>query len=382
MKSTNELVQKLARQWHRADIREDRLLNAECWPVELNIGTPTAAMLKQDLDHIRRHISQWRQVQAGDVVWKKVKYRDAEETIELPVIWRLHKPSDWITATDNRDIKREFLKLGNILSQVDPLFHSLLIRQRRLITDKTEFEVIQACRLGLELEQGCANGLPLRTLSIAGIDSKFFERHRALIIKLLDLRFDGLIGEIGLEAFLDAANENDHWLLLADLDGCCIPFQQIRVRASELKTTPLAVENILLVENEKCLPLIPQAKQTVAILGSGLNLAWMEGGWLSNKRIAYWGDIDTWGLTMLSMARRLQPDLTALMMDRATFDEHSAHKAVAEPRVAGNAPPSHLTELEASLYEYLLELDHGRLEQEFLSTGQVREEVLGWIKSN
>jgi len=38
------------------------------------------------------------------------------------------------------------------------------------------------------------------------------------------------------------------------------------------------------------------------------------------KQIAYWGDMDTSGLTMLAKARSLQPGLTALLMSRELFE--------------------------------------------------------------
>ena len=34
----------------------------------------------------------------------------------------------------------------------------------------------------------------------------------------------------------------------------------------------------------------------------------------ANKQIAYWGDMDTWELTMLAKARSMQPGLAALLM--------------------------------------------------------------------
>lgn len=381
MKSPEQLAEKLARQWNNADIREKRLLDSESWPIELSIGKPTATQLKHNLASVRKHLEQWRSVDTGKVVWDRIKYRDTLEAIELPIEWQLQKPTEWIEATGNRSIKKEFRKLSRVVSNIAPIFHALLIRQRHLAADKTESEIIQACTLALALEQGCANGLPLRALSIAGIDSKFFERHRRLMIKLLDVRFDGLISEIGMEAFLGALNESDHWLLIADLDGTLLPFKQMRIRDSELKTTALPSPNVLIVENEQCLHQLPQAKHTIAILGAGLNLSWMSASWLSTKRISYWGDLDTWGLVMLAQARRFQPALTALMMTETIFKNLYAGKTVPEPKTAGNNPPAELTTQESQLYEHLLSVENGRLEQEFLSPELVRKTVLDWAKT-
>lgn len=293
----------------------------------------------------------------------------------------MNKPSDWIEATDSRIIKAEFLKLSHVISAISPCFHSLLIRQRYLSADKEASEIIKACELALKLEQNCASGIPLRALSAAGIDSKFFERSRRLIIKLLDVRFEGLASEIGLEAFLGALNDNDHWLLIADLDGSILPFKQMRIRDSELQTTPLVASNILIVENERCLHQLPHVGGTIAILGAGLNLSWVAASWLNEKSVTYWGDIDTWGLSMLAKARQHQSLLTALLMTETVYQQHHADKAVVEPKTAGSSPPEGLTVQESQLYKRLLKDKKGRLEQEFLSPALVKKEVLSWAGS-
>jgi len=46
-------------------------------------------------------------------------------------------------------------------------------------------EVIRAAKVALPLSHGCAEGRPLRALSILGTDSKFFGRHRALLVAAL-----------------------------------------------------------------------------------------------------------------------------------------------------------------------------------------------------
>jgi len=53
--------------------------------------------------------------------------------------------------------------------------------------------------------------------------------------------------------------------------------------------------------------------------------------WLDDRALAYWGDLDTWGLSMLAMARLQRPHLKALMMDAATFSEFAPRHAVIEP---------------------------------------------------
>jgi hypothetical protein len=250
------------------------------------------------------------------------------------------------------------------------------------LQDKPEAQIIKAAEVALALTPGCATGRPLRALSVCGIDSKFFERHRGLLIDLLDERFDGQVSELGLEAFLDAPDEGEHWLLVAPLSPELLPFAQQRVRARELAATPLSASHILIVENERCLHQLPKLPNTIAVLGSGLNLEWMNATWLKDKRIAYWGDIDTWGLVMLSAARTRQPHLEPVLMDRELFDAMCSALSVNESRPADERPPEGLTASERDLYQHLRGLEKGRIEQEFLPREKVVAALEGWYPLN
>ena len=377
MKSPAELSQRWARQWEVADNREQRLLLAEVWPVSLPIGKPTPAQFTRQTDLIREHLQRWRAVTIGRVIWETVAFRSGSEPMEVPVKWVLSNPSEWVAACGDPLIVRDYERLDRLVSAVGPLFRRALVRQRQLLQDKPEAEIIKATEVAMALTPGSAAGRPLRALSVCGIDSKFFERHRGLLIHLLDERFDGQVSELGLEAFLDAPDEGQHWLLVAPLSPELLPFSQQRVRARELAATPLPASHILIVENERCLHQLAKLPNTIAVLGSGLNLEWMNATWLKDKRIAYWGDIDTWGLVMLAAARRRQPHLEPLLMDRELFDATCSTLSVNERRPAGEQPPEGLTAPEKDFYQHLRNLEKGRIEQEFL----LRETVVAALES-
>ena len=98
---------------------------------------------------------------------------------------------------------------------------------------------------------------------------------------------------------------------------------------------------------------------------TGFDLGWTDADWLSTKKVAYWGDIDTWGLQCLAAARKSIRHLDPLLMSSEVFSQF-AELAVPEPVVAGNELPVDLTQAEKNLYKQLLEEPCGRLEQEFL----------------
>ena len=380
IKSPAEIARQLAVQWHNADHREKRLLQAGAWPLRLPVGKPSATDFNQTA-LLREHIRNWQEVNIGEVLWERIRYRNASESVAVPLKWIIRSPSEWVDATRDKQVSSEYQQLSSIVRGVAPIFHKIVIRQRSLVIGKPASEIIQASELALQLVPHCAEGKPLRSLSLAGIDSKFFERHRQLVTLFLDLRFEGEASRQGLETFLDAARDKDHWLLVAELGEGLLPFRQQRVRSRELMDVILPADAILVVENERCLHQLPEVPNTIAVLGSGANLRWLSAEWLSRKNIAYWGDIDTWGLQLLARARLIRPDIKALLMEKEILLKFS-DKAVAEPEVAGNRVPEGLTEKEADLYNYLLSCDKGRLEQEFIDERLVKRSILEWLKTS
>lgn len=387
MKSPQELAVQLAQQWQRADWRERQLLGRHtAWPLQLSIGRPGTQVFMSDASALRSHLQQWRHVEQqgpGQVQWQEKRYRGSSEAISVPMHWQLDKPSECMAAIsrfkapDHAQIKADYARLCAIIAAVErPGFQRLLVRRLAQWRETPTADIITAAHIAQQLEPGCAQGKPLRALAVQGNDSKFFERHGSLITLLLDERFDGEAGRQGLAGFLGALSEEDHWLLVAPLAPGLLPFARQRVPASELQSTPLPANRILLVENERCLHQLPQPlADTIAILGAGLNLGWLAAPWLQKRSVAYWGDLDTWGLQMLATARSHLPQLHALLMERSIFETH-ADRAVAEP-VHANASPG-LQPGEAALDAHLRGLERGRLEQEFLPAGLVEQAVRAW----
>jgi hypothetical protein len=382
MKSPAELQTKLRRQWENQTLRETRLLGGEtAWPLVVSIGRPTGRLLRTDLDAVKRHVEAWRRVKIGEVIREAVPYRAIDSAVEIPTGWKLRKPSEWIEACNDTSIRREFEVLATLVEGTDSVFHSALVRRRSLWRGTPPAEVVRAARLSMALEPGCAAGRPLRTLSIEGIDTKFFERNERLVTALLDVRFDGEVSKLGLTTFLGALAEGEHWLLVVDLDGSLLPFRKQRVRSSELQGTTLPGKRLLIVENESCQHHLPNVAGTIAVLGSGFDLDWVTSIGTTKKRIGYWGDIDTWGLQFLTKARQVAAGLDALMMSEEVYEQFAGF-AVSEPVVAGIECPPALWPDEQSLYERLLKEPRGRLEQEFLPESFVRKTILNWASGS
>ena len=382
MKSPTELKVILQRQWENPNIRESRLLSASSgWPILLPIGPPSPRKLNRNLDEVKRHVEEWRQVRVGEVIWERVRYRATSASVDIPISWKLKKPTEWIDAIGDSAVRHEFQTMANLVEHTPSDFHSLFIRRRSLWSGKPIQEVLQAANLANSLAPGCAQGRPLRLISLEGIDTKFFERHSNLVTTLLDARFDGEVSRIGLEDFLGAFRDGDHWLLIVALDSSILPFKKLRVRSSELRDSALPGSRLLIIENEACQHQLPNVTDTIAVLGAGFALNWTDGPWLTSKKVAYWGDIDTWGLQFLARARTAIPHLDPLLMTEDIFKEFE-QSAVSEPVVAGANAPAGLTNAETKLYRRLIRETRGRLEQEFLPLNLVHECIFEWAKSS
>ena len=81
---------------------------------------------------------------------------------------------------------------------------------------------------------------------------------------------------------------------------------------------------ILIVENEMTFLTLPTLPKTVAIFGAGDAAALLNNvPWLSLCKLVYWGDLDVHGFETLSHLRKSFSHVVSVLMDEATFKNHS-----------------------------------------------------------
>lgn len=379
MKSPEALRKQLRRHWHNNQVRANRLLGRAEWPLRLSIGLPGSQQVLHEVTAVQKHIHCWQAVEQGEVEFVEKSYRGLAAPIRIPVRWYLRKPSEWVAACKDPEITTEFSTLSRLAAGCTEAMCELLIRERNLWRSKPLVEVEKAIELSMQLEPGSAKGQPLRLLAGFGVDTKFFERHSNLLCRLLDTRFSGAASEKGLPQFLGAQEENDHWLLVKPLCDGILPFSRLRLTDNQLKLTALPARYLLLVENEHCEHLLPEIEDCIAILGAGANLAWLSGKALDGKQLYYWGDLDTWGLTLLGRARELRSGLLSVLMTDEVLEDYQGF-AVPEPQIAEQQPHRALTKAEAAIYIKLVGRERGRLEQEYIPRSRVQSVLQQTLK--
>jgi hypothetical protein len=218
-----------------------------------------------------------------------------------------------------------------------------------------------------------ASGLYPRQIPVAGLDSKWLEPRKAVLVELVaalrgedgedrpDADFHtvcGLARPPGMVRMrvLDAA-------LRARVGG----LGEISAPVAQLAQLGWQPSAVLVVENLQTGLALGDLPGTVAFMGLGYGVdALAPLDWMRRAACLYWGDIDTHGYAILNAARACFPHIASVLMDEATLLRFR-HLCATEKTVHGAAELPLLTGAESALHRALKRNLHGqslRLEQE------------------
>jgi hypothetical protein len=235
------------------------------------------------------------------------------------------------------------------------------------------------------------SGLYLRQLPVAGVDTKWIEggQRRAIAMLVALIKADeNATGETEREflrlcGLLAPAARIRLIVLDQELRNVVGGLRDIQAPQSELATLEWAPRTTLFVENLACAYSLPDLTATVAVVGLGRAISLAAGlPWVHRTRTLYWGDVDTHGLEILSLARALFPETRSIFMDSLTLHRYRS-RWVPEAVPNRQADMSSLLPDERELYEALLANawpgwngEQGvRLEQERLDWSHVDDEL-------
>ena len=210
------------------------------------------------------------------------------------------------------------------------------------------------------------SGLYARELPIGGVDTKWFERHRSLVVDLMAGL--GVAGDLGLRS-----RANTYELRILDPAGAPGVLREFSASVEELDRLALRPDTVWIVENLTTLHSFPELPGAVVVHGYGYRVTQLAGvGWIRAARVLYWGDLDTHGLAILSRARQHLPQVESALMDRETLTRHT-HLVVPEPQPVRH-DITHLTLSERDVLAVLRDGDR-RLEQERIPWSYARERI-------
>ena len=416
------------RQKHWQNLRKLKslLIGHTIFPLEIPLKPPKGSAVLEDINHFQKFVASWK-------VFPDGRGSDGKEPIDEVINNSQSAISKWgevrwdirtFRSLDQQDIPTHLIisdisslafLLGNNeeqqlrkwQSKIDYIFDSLqaefekydyasnksfgsrelfkaLINHLETLDKFEEADLKLLVKLIPQLNKGMGKGCYLRALPVTFVDTKFIEKNLRIVESLTTVVIDRAVKEVGLLTWLHCKKKPKDWLLIKPLCEKTVMLlggvSLLRLSSDTLLEFELPANNILVIENEQSCLALNNIPDTIAVSGGGKNVAWMEAGWLFEKNVGYWGDIDSEGFSILSNARSKLSSITPLMMDSETVEIYQ-DRMVAEPNSVSKVPIA-LTEEELSLFKKLRAKHYAntRLEQERLPMDYVIKQLKSWLR--
>jgi hypothetical protein len=380
----DDIVGRLRRRWDRGEFLRARAHHAPFEVLDLPIRGPKVGELGERFDDVGAWVRLWhnaRRQHPLTVIDKTVGGRRFGVTT-LPARVRVD---------DLADLSR-LLGTTRQIATHDRLLESAAWapRVRDWVADKPHRALAHAddfAALMVALRwivDNAGSGRRLREIDAPGIDTKFIESHHRILLELGALVVEsdlmrptepGIAGRFG---FATADTRIRFRMLDHDIDSPIAGFDDVEVRAVDLARTPLRVSTVYIVENLATYLSFPDVPDAAVLFGGGYAAVAIGAlTWLRDKRIRYWGDLDTHGFAILDRVRVTIGHAESFLMDSDTLLAHRRSWGTEPHQVTRSLP--RLTDAEAQTYQALVEATFGpsiRLEQERIPMAQARE-VLG-----
>lgn len=359
-----DLQAKVRRRWADGSLLSAYADGRPFPDVDLPLHGPSPGEVGDDLDAVRRWISALEAASRGGQRYELVHMSIGGRHVGRNRIPGRARLTTYDQAWHLLGVTAQVAALRRVLdlSAEAPTVRAWVAAQPlRALEVADEWDQVLAAYRWLDSARG--SGRWLREITAPGVDTKFVERHRPVLARLLGVErsAEAFVAALGLRAKPESLR-----LRFDPSLGLPSPLSEGTFRVEELAALPTKVRIAVLVENETTYLTVPVPGGGVVIWGKGFEVG-RAGGlpWLRDVDVHYWGDLDTHGFAILHQLRAWLPQARSLLMDRATLVEHR-DRWVREPSPTA-ARLDRLTPDEAALYADLVSDRLGdavRLEQE------------------
>lgn len=241
-------------------------------------------------------------------------------------VGRNEVPSHAVVAT--REQAWALLGVADDVARFDGLL--AMVEGREAVVEWLRARPLQGLELASELprllaaldwlEANRGSGQYLRQITAPGVDTKFTERHRAVLARILGVPVPqaDFLAALGLQS----APSLGHLRPAPSLRPIA-GVSELAIRADELAALDLDVRQTLVVENKITYLSVPVPEQGVVVWGQGFDVGKVARlPWLAGSELVYWGDLVPRGFEILNLLRRLHPLTRSVLMDRETLLRH------------------------------------------------------------
>ena len=382
-----ELRAQAQRRWDRGELLAELVAPADLFPLRLTLRVPSSSDLSERFDDVRGWAAELQQGSRSGyrLVLREVRHRVIGQN-KLPDEAWVDTLDDALRLIGKTREARAFQTLLAATRERQPALLPWLQRQplRALALAQDWPRLLD---LVAWLQAHPRPGVYLRQVDLAGIHSKFIEAQRGVLAELLDLalpaeaidrqasgaaQFARRFGFRDKPArvrlrFLDPQHAG--WV--PGLDAADADYTLSQPAFAMLAP---ATQRVFITENEINFLAFPAAADSLVVFGAGYGFdALAQAGWLQQRTLHYWGDIDTHGFAILDQLRSHFPHAQSFLMDRDTLLAHQA-QWTEEPQPTQRELPR-LSPDEQRLYDDLrwrrLRDEPLRLEQERIAFGRV-----------
>lgn len=376
-----QLREQLQKRWDRGQLLGSLLDETPLFPLKLSLKTPDSTALAAQFDAVRQWIATLRDLPHYRLEMREINHRVLGRN-QLPVAVWVDSLADAAQLLGKGAELRRFEKLLHQTCTEQPTLLPWLSR-RPLKTLELAPDWPRLLAVVGWLQQHPRPGVYLRQVDLPGVHSKFIEAHRGVLMELLDLalppeaidpRASGVTGFAQRYGFRDKPVRVRFRVL--DPEVQLLPLQgqvEYALDAASFAQLDPPLARVFITENEVNFLAFPALPDSLVVFGAGYGFEELaQAGWLYDRDIYYWGDIDTHGFAILDQLRGFFPAVTSLLMDQETL---MANQALWSQESKPSQRTLHrLTPQEQALYQDLKANCLGtgvRLEQERIGFQQV-----------
>lgn len=378
----NGLRKKALKIYESKEIFRSYLLSENRFPLEISLPNINSTDLREDFLSFREKIEiltteckslglvlQFKEINNRVLGQQSVPDKVTFPTLEMFLEF-ISKQEEFIVFKKTSEVilSNDFSKLKDFLVKYPDK-----VIDYSVVWDK----ILTVCRYLLE---NPSLNFYIRQLEIADVDTKFIEGHKRIIwdvLIALSPERKSKIDFIDFEESCGLRKEDARLrfrILDKELKNLFFGLEDIETSIADLAQKEIPCETVIIVENKITGLCIPPHKNAIVFFELGYKAALLKKvPWISKRRIVYWGDIDTYGFSILSNIRDFFPNVESKLMDLETLFKYQGMWTLESNAFKGNC--ENLTADEQELFGNLKSNRFGqgvRLEQERIAISEFK----------
>ncbi|MEE9492663.1 MAG: Wadjet anti-phage system protein JetD domain-containing protein [Gammaproteobacteria bacterium] len=367
-----DIKQLLIKRWEKGLFL--RAGSVDLFPYRVNIRRPTSRQLEDDFTGCQKWVKQYAVTAEYNVEWKTVSHRKLGKN-RLPVAIQFSDLDFLLRYIKKSGEYKKFQQLSSTLLQAFPALSGWI--------DQYPFKIFyyaghwtSLIRIIQWMLDNPESGIYIRQIKLPEVDTKLIEQHKKLLSEWLDILLPA--EQIQSQATGVRQFERRYGFRakpvtlrfrILDPEHAIGGLTDISVTAEEFHSLELDIDTLFVTENDINGLAFPDCPKAIVLFGRGYGFTYLEKvSWLKDKRVFYWGDIDTHGFAILNQFRQHLPQTQSLLMDEATLMNHKLQWVTENKSTLADL--TRLTEIERRLYNklrYNQIRKNLRLEQEYVS---------------